>query len=1115
LVGLLVDPLSDPMAAEVVSVPTRGVERWLTQRLSHRLGTPADRDAGICANVWFPFPGTLIAAATATASGFDPASDPWTPERSLWQLVDVIDEHVQDPELGPLIAHLRAATPDDRFGVADGLRRLATARHMADLFDRYAVHRPDMLTGWVDRLPPGDPGEPTPRWQAHLWRLLRTKLILPSLAERFGTAADRLRREPGLIDLPERISMFGLTRLPASHLRILQAIAEGRDVHLFLLHPSARLWDSVASMTLPPQGDLLRSDDPTRRIASNPLLRSWGRDAREMQLVLAAHGLTDSVHYPLAGLGTETLLGKIQAQVRADMSPPGAPPPGEADARVVLDPADRSVQVHCCHGRSRQVEVLRDAILHLLVADETLEPRDVIVMCPDIETFAPLIHSAFSGDDPDSAYPDSQDPLFPTDTGLPRLRVRLADRSLRQTNPLLAVAAQLLELAGSRFTAADVVDLASRPPVSRRFHFAQEDLSALKQWVVETGIRWGLDASHRKPWVLDRVSVNTWRSGLDRLLLGIAMAEEGGQVFGATVPYADVPSGAVELAGRLAEFVTRLGVVLDRLAQPQPAGDWIDALIDGVDLLAAASPADEWEEDQLRRVLADVRSEVAAAGASPVISLVEARALLEGRLRGRPTRANFRTGDLTICTLVPMRSVPHRVVALLGLDDGTFPRHPEVDGDDLLLAGPRVGDRDPRSEDRQLLLDALLAATDYLIVTYSGRDERTNRPRPPAVPLTELLDVIDATVRLPDGGSARDAVVAYHPLQPFDARNFTPGCLVADDAWSFDRIHLRGSVAAVTARPAPAWLPTPLPPLDEPVVELDHLVAFVEHPVRAFLRRRLGLYLGNRSDQLNGSIPIELDPLEKWAAGDRILHDRMSGIPLDRAVTLEVARGLLPPGELGGAVLDSIRSEVEDLTSALEAMDLPAGPADSVDVHVQLPDGPRLVGSVPNVRDGTILTCTYSRLAAKHRLAAWVRLLALASAHPDRSFCSLLIGRGQGRQPPAVVRLEPPASAVAALSVVLHLYEQGMREPLPLVCDTSAAWFDAISRTLKEDEARRRAAEKWEDNDRFPGEVSDPEHVYVWGRLRLEDLISNPRFGELARVLWELVLVREKWIVVA
>ena len=1078
-------PLGDPLTAEVVAVPTRGVERWLTQRLSHRLGAEAGSDAGVCANMDFPFPGTLVGRAVAAAIGLAADEDPWRPDRCVWPLIEVIDRHAEDPVLAPLAAHLRAATPEPA-----PPRRFSVARHLADLFDHYAVHRPELVLGWATGGPSPEGVDPTAAWQAHLWRLLRQWIGVASPAERFAEAARRLVDQPDVLDLPERVSLFGLTRLPASHLEVLQAVAASREVHLFLLHPSGQLWERVAEAEPRPPFDRRRSADPTAQLASNQLLRSWGRDAREMQLVLAARQVTGGEHRPVQE-APATLLGRIQVDVRSDRLPAGE------DERLLLAAQDRSLQVHTCHGRARQVEVLRDAILHLLSEDETLEPRDVIVMCPDIETFAPLIYAAFGPDDPT----DSQPPVSQgTGTGLPQLRVRLADRSVRQTNPLLGVAAQLLVLAGSRVTGSEVLDLASRPPVARRFRFDQDDLSVFQRWVGETGIRWGLDAAHRRPWLLDGVAANTWQSGLDRLLLGVTMTEAGGRTFGATLPYDDVPSSEVDLAGRVAELIDRLTHSLDSLQGPQPAGTWVEALIEGTELLAVAGPGDQWQHDQLRRVLGEVATD---AGQGPDLAREEARDLLAARLQGRPTVANFRTGDLTICTLVPMRSVPHRVVALLGLDDGAFPRHPEIDGDDLLLAEPRVGDRDPRSEDRMLLLDALLAATDHLIVTYSGRDERTNRERPPAVPVAELLDVIDATARCEDGEPARTQVITEHPLQAFDPRNFTAG-----SAWSYDQVQLAGARASTRRHPVPPWLPEALPPLDEPVLQLDELVRFVEHPVRAFLRRRLGLYLGERGDDLDDALPIDLDALEKWGVGDRLLQARLAGTDADRAAEAERSRGLLPPESLADKILDDICQEVDQLATAVIARG-GGGPAHSVDVHLDLPDGRSLIGTVPNRRAATIVGCTYSRLAAKHRLAAWVRFLALSAGRPDLGIRSETIGRGQPHHPPVVARLEPVDATTAQLHLagIIELYELGMRAPLPLACNTSAAWAEAAFRGKSDEICFSAAKEAW-DGGRWDGECSDPEHRYV--QRHKGNLLDDTLFRTLARRLWDPLLAHEQ-----
>ena len=180
------------------------------------------------------------------------------------------------------------------------------------------------------------------------------------------------------------------------------------------------------------------------------------------------------------------------------------------------------MQVHSCHGPDRQVEVLREVLVGLLADDPTLEPRDIVVMCPDIETFAPLIAAAFGLD---TAETEAEHPGH-------RLRVRLADRSLRQLNPLLGLVGRLVELADSRLEAAAVLDLCGAEPVARKFGFSTEDLDRLAALVARSGVRWGLDAAHRARFGLDGFGQNTWAAGLDRLLLGVAM-DESGQHFSA------------------------------------------------------------------------------------------------------------------------------------------------------------------------------------------------------------------------------------------------------------------------------------------------------------------------------------------------------------------------------------------------------------------------------------------------------------------------------------------------------------------------------------------------------------------------------------------------------
>ncbi len=1131
LAGVLRTPPADPLAPDLVAVPARGVERWLTQRLSHHLGARAGPSAGdgVCANVGFPAPSHLVAAAVAAGTGVDAADDPWAPTRLVWSVLDVLDACAGEPWCAVLTRHLAAG------GAAGSTsRRMAAAQHLTGLFTAYGEQRPAMLRAWFtdsdsDSDSDGAGGVvPTDlHWQVELWRRLRAHLDAASPAERIDQASAALRAEPDLVAMPSRLSLFGLTRLTRGQVAVVGALAAHRDVHLWLPHPSAVQWERAA-------GPLADADEPPRRHAapgpatgsatgSNRLLSSLGRDAREMRSLLvgtAGSVISSDQHHPLPDAEPTTLLGRLQRDLRTDTAPPGPPLPEHADKRPLHDLQDRSLQVHACHGRARQVEVLREVLLGLLAEDASLEPRDVLVMCPDIEAYAPLVSATF-GLAPAGEEPGAAAAVHPGHG----LHVRLADRSLRQTNPLLAILARLLDLADSRLTASQVIDLIAQPPVRRRFRLEDDDLERIREWVQVAGVRWGLDAPHRAPWHLEGVAQNTWTAGLDRLLLGASMADDPGEPrwVGLALPLDDVDSADVDLAGRFAELIDRLEQALDGLTGTHPLADWLDALSGAVAALTAVSAAEEWQLAQVRRELAEVAESADGRAGTVALALGDVRALLADRLAGRPTRANFRTGNLTMCSMVPMRSVPHRVICLLGLDDGVFPRTAGVDGDDVLARDPLAGERDRRSEDRQLLLDAVLAAQEHLVVVYTGADERTNSVRATAVPLGEILDVVDATVRTHDQRPARERVVVRHPLQPFDARNFEAGALGAARPFSFDRSALAGAVNA-TRRREPVGpfltgaLPAPEAARDAPL-DLDALIGFLEHPVRGFLRQRLGVTAAGESDELDDALTADLDGLDRWAIGDRWLRARLAGADEQACTQAEWRRGELPPGALGRRLLAEVR-EVSEAIFAAGAPDR-IGPARSVDVAVSLPAGPVLVGTVSGVHGDVVTRTVYSNLAAKHRIRAWVQLLALAAGRPERTWQATTVGRA-ARSPRRTVLTAPRADvAVAALATLVELQATGLCEPLPLPLSASYAYAERRHLGESEPDAMAAAGPVWSKY-----EIDDEYQRVVWGEAYLfRDLVAalpapaeqlhavaqseTSRFAVLARLLWTPLLDAE------
>ncbi len=1102
---LLASPLPDPFAEEVVVVPEQGIERWLAQRLSHRLGRGEGGQDGVCAGVRFIRPRSLVTMLTGRDE-----DDPWLPQHLAWPLLEVIDGAVGEPWCRALSRHLGSGddTADADLVEVRAGRRYSVALRLARLFHRYGQSRPSMLTDWREGRDTDGVGtalDPDLAWQPQLWRRLVARIdALPPDVRHAETIA-RLRAlapsgggeggpstEDGL-DLPDRLSLFGHTRLAVTEVELLDALSESREVHLWLPQPSPTLWDRLAPVAA--EGLVAREDDRTSDLVRHPLLASLGRDSRELARVLgpwvddegfrgsAAGGLAPQPTAGQDGAGGDpaTVLQWLQADLRDDHVPTA-----EERATRATPQGDRSIQVHAAHGPSRQVEVLREVLVGLLEDDPTLEPRDVLVMCPDVETYAPLIGAAFGlGDHGTDAEGVDTHPAH-------RLRVRLADRSLRATNPLLDVADRLVGLAGGRLTASEVLDLAASEPVRRRFRLDDDALATMTRWVGDSGIRWGYDQARRAPFAMEVENQGTWLFGLDRLLLGVAVSADGPLQVGGVMPLDDVGSGAVDLVGRITELLERIGAGLDALETARTAHEWMTGLTEAVLSLTDVPLRDRWQIGDLQRTL--TRAARHASDEVP-LRLADVRVLLADQLAGRPSRASFRTGGLTVCTMTPMRSVPHRVVCLLGMDDDSFPRQQTVDGDDVLARVPLTGERDARSEDRQLLLDAVLAARERLVIAYTGADERSGEHCPPAVPLGELIDAARETTAAP-------VEVVEHPLQPFDARNLTPGALAGPAPFSFDRSALDAARASLGERTAPGRLLTaPLPALAVDDISLADLIAFYENPARGFLRDRLQVGVSREAEEVSDRLPIDLDGLQKWAVGDRALRARLAGEDPRAIYEAELLRGELPPANLGAIALEEIGRAVEQLMGQVARG--PADPVRAVDVDVTLPGDRRLTGTVEGVRGTHVVDVTYSRLGPKQQIGSWIRLLALAAGgSDDDGWQASVLGKGARGSVARTTRGPlPQAAARSHLVALVDLYTLGLSAPLPLPVKTSFAWAEVLQRNASlRHAATLKAADDWtqttlKNGGVIPGERDDAWWQRVHGRDAPLEVLLEPVAG--------------------
>ena len=1045
LAGVLANPLpgADPFETELVVVPGEGVKAWLRARLSRQLGATGAAPNGVMANIDHVFPATVVHAAL----GDDLDLGIWTTGPLTWSIHEVLQTRAGEFGQRP-----------------DALR----ARAIADLFDRYTLHRHRMVVQWSEGRDVDATGaalEAHQLWQPALWRAVQAHLSpdpanpLPTDAQRMVERTDQLRAGTHQVGehphLRPRVMLFGLASLPSSHLEVLAALSTQLDVHVYAPTASAHRWLHVREQLTPRLALPVGRGDPSMPTGvGHPLVTTWGRSSRESHaLLLDAASHVPSVieaPEPVATVsGSLPLLARLQQDIRSDQAPV-AP-----EARPVLDATDRTVRLHRAHGPARQVEILRDHLLHLFTETDTsgaprFMPRDVAVLCSDIATFAPLIEATFAGD---------------PDGGVPRIPVRVADRTVRQQSTLLDTAGALLDLLDGRFRASQVLDFALRAPVRLRFGLDTTAISRIEDWAEATNVRWGLDGTdHARFGLPADLPAHTWQSGFDQLLVGSTMTAAGPRLasFG-VAPYPDLEGSDVEIAGAFADLLHQLRRITTALRTDATVRDWSERLLEGLHALCDTSADDSWQWRDVEKAINGFRDEakVGDTWRTTVVPATELIELMRIRLDTSGGRPRFGTGSVTVSSLTAQRGVPHPVVCLLGIDDDLGSGSIAA-AEDLIAINPCIGDRDSRSEHRAQLLDAVLCAGERLVLLSTGRDVRTNQALSPAVALAELLDAIDLTVQSPDDQRPSAVLTEDHPRQAWSDIAFIPGTLGTASAWSFDRGALDAAMARRSNAERPPFLSGPLPApvvgsTDTPLVSLEQLRSAVENPARVLLRDRLGMTIGEAAELGDDRIPLALGGLEEWAIADELLRSRLDhGLHADPAAVAladqrweahERARGSVPPGRFGDDAIAKVRERVTSLVSVLQAElgDQPYEPS-TVAVRLDLTESPGVVveGNVQGVCGDTVVSISPSGLKPVSILTAVIDLCALTLHDPTRAWNAVAIGRLPSSDSAAGayrVTLLDPTQAAEVLAVFHDLRQRALRDAIPAFAATTRHVF--------------------------------------------------------------------------
>lgn len=1069
--ALLADrPLLAPLSPEAVVVHDRTVGEWLDLTLA--------RTQGVAANMHYRSPGQFIWELYRAAGLTPRGRSVYDVEVLRWHIFRALGEPGFTGRFAPLRTFLQDGQPERRFDLAVRL---------AELYNRYLVYRMDWLQAW-ERGESRRLGDDE-AWQAELWRRLVHELEEPHRAALFTAFLDAVPQ--GISGLPERLSVFGISSLSPAYVRILEALGRSIPVYVYLLNPSREKWDDIADLRYRAQVDLEYSAELMHIDVPHALLGSLGKQGRDfIRFAVDAEGEGSGVESHFEDPGSATLLHALQSGILHLSEQP-----------VRVAPDDASISIHSCHSRMREVEVLRDRLLDLLDTDHTLRASDILVLAPDIDQYAPYCEAVFS------RRPGGED-----QRGGGPLPYDVAERSRGQVDPVVDLWLRLLDLPLSRFDADLVLDLLRLDPVRDAFGIDAGELATITGWVEGAGIRWGFDGAQKERWGLPPSERFTWAWGLDRMVLGVALPRSmTGDVlplYGGLLPFDAIEGQQIALLDRFLTYIEALKEWVADLAQPRTLPEWEHVLGVWLDRFTGdARPLLESKE-LLRDHLADTVSAAADAGFTGTVDHAVLRLLYGTIDAGAQAASRFLGGGITFASMKPMRPLPYRVIAILGMGDGEFPRTLRPPAFDLMQAWYRHGDRSARLDDRYLFLELLLSARDHLLITYVGEDIRSGKPIAMSPVLAELLEFLgrigfdsSATPGHDRIAAAVRALVVTHPLQAFSRRYFDGSdprlFSYASDARTIAREAGRGTVIHHALFPAPL----PAPGEEFRRVRLEDLCRFFGNPAGFLFGKRLGVRYREEDEGIETVEPLTMGHPETRAVY-RALFEYLPkpGVDERTIFSLLEAGGALPVGvtaQFGFArVMTQAREFIEAYRALLNRPHLP-GIATA-----------RIVGpwtleiDHPGVTADGIFIVKPGKIHEKDIIAFWVRFLAASLVHPHAGRGGIT-GTCLGLT--SQLTFAPVPDAADVLARLLDAYGAGLQRPLPFFPKTAIEFAKStrvVKGKRKSEPADACAAlrRSWDHPNTFAGFVESEDPYFARAFASGDEAITD-EFADLAALI--------------
>ncbi len=1044
------EPLSSPFACETIVIQSTAMQKWLSLELA--------RYHGICSNYDFPFPNAFIDEVfKAFIADYQPDLS-YNIDVLTWKIMDVLPRLLGEDDFQPVRNYLG--------NNYDQLKLFGLARKIAATFDQYLIFRPEMILAWEE----GKISLPQEKWQALLWQKIS--------ADQGGIHKARLRqlfsrlaksKPPNQDTLPERISIFGISYLPPYHLDVFNRLSKHVPVNIYYLNPSREFWADIKSgreidLTLqryPRKAEDL-GEDLLHVESGNRLLASLGSVGRDFFRQVSA--LSIEYEELFEEPQPTSLLAAIQADINLlyDRGKDDNP-------RMEIDADDESIQIHSCHSPLREVENLHNTLLRLFEKDSTLMCKDILVMTPEIDAYAPYIEAVF-------------------ESRIPKIPYSIADRRSFTGNTVAGGFFAVLDLAAGRFTASEVLSLLENEAISEKFGITSSARELIRRWVGAVNIKWGVNEKHRGEFGLPEFSQNTWQSGINSMLAGLALDGRRGELFDDIFPYGEIEGDKTEILGNFLDFWSALMSAKDFLAGRKTLEHWCEIL---KKMIADFFP-DTWNYREqlfkLNEVINRITREQQFAKIETAVDLKVIKSYLAKSSDSLVLSSRYLSGSVTLCAMLPMRSIPFDVICLIGMDNEAYPRRDSKPGFDLTELKNRLGDRSLRGEDQYLFLEAILSARKNLIVSYVGQNMQDNSAVPPSTLVSDLLDYIDGGFIIGDGGiDASARITRQHHLHEFHPDYFGG----QKQFYSYSQENYRAAqTLAGDQKEVRPFLVAELKelPLEEKTITVIDLIDFYRAPAKYFLEKRLCLKISRDNEETEDCEPFTIDNLSAYQIKQGLLETTIRNSDETKIYEIRKAAGALPVGAAGDYYFTSLKSGMRDFAELVCACVADREPGKtSIDVIV---GDLRITGAIGNIYENNLIHYRPAKLKVNDYLQTWINHL-LINVDPAEGSTSKSILLGEDGQ----FSFGKIDDARQILERLIEYYRQGQKKPLKFFPRASFEYARILLQKQKSGQEALRAAGKiWlgDGNGWLEGEAQEIAHKICFaGYDPLDDEFEN------------------------